>query len=483
MAINLGDRLRQVISGAVPRVARDATPEGLGCSPDITATLEGLGFSPGMTATSEGPGFSPGIAPRVNATIDGRHFADVLAGEWMESRDGAVLIVDRYYAADRLHGRVRVGDVVATLEGGIEQLRVLERGWPGRDPRPYTAQLCFFDLETTGLAGGAGTQAFLVGCAVLEDGGIRVRQYLLPGFQHERAMLSLVAKWLPAQGTLVSFNGRSFDIPLIETRYLLHRLRFPFAEMPHLDMLHPSRRLWKQRPAVAGPPLDEDSCKLSVLERHLAGYHRVGDVPGFEIPSRYFRFVRLGDAHGLEAVLEHNRIDLISLALVTARAISLIARGPSAAQHPREALGLGRLFECAGAPEDAEASFAYAATLAARAGREPDVRGEALRRLALCRRRAGRMAEAASAWEELLTVSGCPRALRHEAREALAIHHEHRSRNLQTARTLVLDVLADHGGARARAAAEYRLQRIERKMAVREQGGLIAALECSDPPV
>jgi uncharacterized protein YprB with RNaseH-like and TPR domain len=457
MAINLGDRLRQVISGSVPRVAPDAT-------------LEGLGFSPGMLA-------------RDGATIDGPHVADVLAGEWVESRDGAVLVIDRHYAAHRMHGRARVGDCVETIEAGLEQLGALGRAWPGRDPRPYTTRLCFFDLETTGLAGGAGTQAFLVGCAVIEDGGIRVRQYLLPGFQHERALLALVAGWLPAQGTLVSFNGRSFDLPLIETRYLLHRLPFPFAEMPHLDMLHPARRLWKQRPTVAGPALDDDSCKLSVLERHLAGYHRVGDVPGFEIPSRYFRFVRMGDARGLEAVLEHNRIDLISLALVTARVISLMAQGPSAAQHPREALGLGRLFERAGSSDDAEASFAYAAALAARVGYEPDVRADALRRLAVCRRRAGRMTEAAAAWQELLTVSGCPMAFRREAREALAIHHEHRSRNLQTARYLVLDALAENAGARARAAAEYRLRRIERKMAVREQGGLMAALECSDPPV
>ncbi len=459
MAINLGDRLRQVMSGAVPRVAPDATPEGLGFS--------GL---------SEVEG-SPGLAARAGATIDGQHFADVLAGEWVESRDGAVLIVDRYYAADRMHGRVRVGDVVETIETGTDQLHLLGRGWPGRDPRPYTSRLCFFDLETTGLAGGAGTQAFLIGCAILDDGGLRVRQYLLPGFQHERAMLSLVAGWLPAQGTLVSFNGRSFDIPLIETRYLLHRLPFPLAEMPHLDMLHPARRLWKQRPTIAGPALDDESCKLSVLERHLAGYHRVGDVPGFEIPSRYFRFVRLGDAHGLEAVLEHNRIDLISLALVTARAISLIAHGPSAAEHPREALGLGRLFERSGASDDAEASFAYAASLAARAGREPDVRAEALRRLALCRRRAGRLAEAAAAWEELLTVPACPMVFRREACEALAIHHEHRSRDLRTARMLVLDVLAENAGARVREAAEYRLQRLERKMSVREKGGLMAALE------
>jgi hypothetical protein len=254
-------------------------------------------------------------------------------------------------------------------------------------------------------------------------------------------------------------------------------LAFPLGEMPHLDMLHPARGLWKQRPTVAGPALDDDSCKLSVLERHLAGYHRVGDVPGFEIPSRYFRFVRTGDVHGLEAVLEHNRIDLISLALVTARAITLINEGPDAAEHPREALGLGRVYERSGASENAEASFAHAAALAARVGREPDVRAEALRRLAICRRRSGRTAEAALAWQELLQVPGCPAVLRREAREALAIHHEHRSRDLQTARMLVLDVLAENSGGRIREAAAYRLQRLERKIAVRQPGGLMAALE------
>ena len=451
MAINLGDRLRQVISGhAVTRPAMDEEVPA-----DVGRRLQGR-----LADTN---------------AVHGSRIAEILAGEWIESREGAVLVVDRYYGADRCHGRVRIGAIVETLEGGLEALHVLGRCWPGRDPRPYTSKLCFFDLETTGLAGGAGTQAFLVGCGVLEDGGMRVRQFLLPGFQHERALLGMVAEWTRQQGTLVTFNGRTFDVPLIETRYLLHRLSFPLGDMPHLDMLHPARRLWKLRPTIAGPALDDDSCKLSVLERHLAGHHRLGDVPGFEIPSRYFRFVRMGDAHGLEAVLEHNRIDLISLALVTARTISLIAGGPAATAHPRETLGLGRVYERAGAVENAEAAYAHAAALATRVGREPDVRADALRRLALCRRRAGRMAEAAAAWQELLTVPGCPAVYRREAREALAIHHEHRSRDLDTARTFVLDVLADGAGARGREAAEYRLQRIERKIAVRANGNLFTS--------
>ena len=461
MAINLGDRLRQVISGAVPRVDRTGAltetggPEAEGFDPES----EGPGFSP--ATHTEGPGFSRGIN---TSGINGHRLADILAGQWIESHDGAVLVVDRFYTSDRLHGRVRIGDIVDTLESGLDALQMLGRAWPGRDPRPYTTKLCFFDLETTGLAGGAGTQAFLVGTAVIEDGGLRVRQFLLPGFQHERALLAMLAEHSASTETLVTFNGRTFDVPLIETRYLLHRLTFPLGDMPHLDMLHPARGLWKQRPTIAGPALDDESCKLSVLERHLAGYHRIGDVPGFEIPSRYFRFVRTGDAHGLEAVMEHNRIDLISLALVTARAIALITEGPHAAQHPREALGLGRLYERSGAADNAETSFVHAARLAARAGREPEVRAEALRRIAICRRRAGRMAEAAAAWQELATLPACPALLRREAREALAIHHEHRSRDLHTARRFVMDVLAEGAGSRNRESAEYRLRRIERKL-------------------
>lgn len=450
MAINLGNRLRQVISGAVPRVESDG--EGLGA---VTP--------PPLEAQA-----SVAVLRQRSEEV-GPHLADVLAGQWIDGRDGAVLVIDRYYAADRRHGRTLIGDIVETLEEGDDALQMLGRAWPGRDPRPYSTRLCFFDLETTGLAGGAGTQAFLVGTAVIEDGGIRVRQFLLPGFQHERALLAMVAEWSANTGTLVTFNGRSFDVPLIETRYLLHRLSFPLGELPHLDMLHPARSLWKQRPTIAGPALDDESCKLSVLERHLAGYHRVGDVPGFEIPSRYFRFVRTGDAHGLEAVLEHNRIDLISLALVTARAIKLITQGPRAAQHPREALGLGRLYERSGAADNAESAFMQAASLAACVGREPDVRGEALRRLALCRRRAGRLADAAAAWQEIVSLPGCPSMLRREAREALAIHHEHRSRDLDTARSLVLEVLTEGACTRTRESAEYRLRRIERKLSVREQ--------------
>jgi tetratricopeptide (TPR) repeat protein len=324
------------------------------------------------------------------------------------------------------------------------------------------------DLETTGLAGGAGTQAFLVGCACLDRDGFSVRQFLLPGYEHERALLAEVSAWAAERGAIVTFNGRSFDVPLIETRYLFHRQPFPLEGRAHVDMLHPARRLWRARGEWEGS--SEASCSLGTLEKLLAGVHRVGDVPGFEIPSRYFRFVRDGDARPLEAVLEHNRLDLVSLALVMARALTLVERGPSAAQSAYECLGLARVYDRAGRHDEAEASYLQAVDRLGRVGRDPETLADALRRLAWCRRRTGRWRDAAEAWQRLADLPRCPAPLRHEAREALAIYHEHRARNLDVAHAHARQLITGPANARQQEAAEHRLRRIERKLARKTRG-------------
>jgi uncharacterized protein YprB with RNaseH-like and TPR domain len=405
----------------------------------------------------------------------------VLGGAVLDRADGAVIIVDREYRANDLHGRARIGDLIDTLHDGQDALATMARAWPsaagvGGSKNPT---LLFLDLETTGLFGGAGTQAFLVGCAAIDGDSIRVRQFLMPGFEHERAVLGELAAWGAAHGALVTYNGRTFDVPLIETRFMFHRMPFPLDAMPHLDALHAARRLWRGRPNTAGPDPDESSCSLSVLEKHLTGLHRVGDVPGYEIPSRYFQFVRDGDARPLEAVLEHNRLDLISTAAVLGRALTLVSRGPVESSNPHECFGLARLYERAGVPDNAEAALLRSIDLARRIGTEPEVYGEALRRLAWLRRRGRRVHEAAEAWRELAALPRCAAALRREAKEALAIYHEHRSRDLGTARSLIMDVLSDDPIGRRKAAAEHRLQRLDRKLASRAPGGLLSVLEDS----
>ena len=164
--------------------------------------------------------------------------------------------------------------------------------------------------------------------------------------------------------------------------------------------------------------------RLSSLETSLLGHEREGDVPGFEIPARYFRYVHTGDARPLGAVLEHNRLDLLSLALLTARAAQMLDEGVTSATTAREALGIGRLYERAGMTSDALACFARAADMG------PGVCPDALYAHAVLLRRLRRYEAAASAWQRLLDLDDCPSRLEREAAEALAVHYEHRLRSL-----------------------------------------------------
>jgi len=479
---SLTDRLRGIVGGAVPRLSPELLP----------STEESSGAGPERPVASVAGLREPAMA----------RAADVLGGSVCAGASGAIILVDRHYGATDRHGRAAIGDITDTLLDLHDARALLARAWPtsasaranseradasvseptlhrashsrreplatpdrsripDRGSRPDS--LWFLDLETTGLAGGAGTQAFLVGCACISREGVGVRQFLLPGYEHERALLAEVGTWAAERGAIVTFNGKSFDVPLIETRYLFHRVPFPLEGVPHVDMLHPARRLWRARGTLDGS--GEASCSLGTLERLLAGVHRVGDVPGFEIPSRYFQFVRDGDARPLEAVLEHNRLDLVSLALVMARALTLVDRGPGATRDAYECLGLARLYDRAGQAEEAEAAYARAIELLGRVGRDPDATGEALRRLAHCRRRAGRLREAAAAWQELADLPRCPAALRREAREALAIFHEHRAHDLAAARAHAERLLVEQPVGRRRDEAAHRLRRIERKLA------------------
>ena len=182
-------------------------------------------------------------------------------------------------------------------------------------------------------------------------------------------------------------------------------------------------------------------------------------MPGFEIPSRYFHYVRSGDARSLEGVLEHNRLDIISLAMFTARASQLLDDGPAEALTAREALGMGRLYERAGMTNEALEAFARAA----QAPCPDDIgRAEALRAHATLCRRLRRYEAAASSWRRILEVRACSAAIAREATEALAVHHEHRERDLNAAKTFALRSL--QATAARQQAVQYRLARLDRKM-------------------
>jgi uncharacterized protein YprB with RNaseH-like and TPR domain len=383
--------------------------------------------------------------------------AEVLDGEWHERSGQRYLVVDRMYVPGYRHGSMALADGLPPSDGMWPRLSLLANGSCG-------SRLLFIDLETTGIAGGAGTYAFLVGCGWFAGGTFRIRQFFLSSFTAERALLEAVGELGADAGTVVTYNGKSFDVPLIETRFALHRLTSPFGEMPHIDMLHPARRMWRH--VQKDVPYNDQqhapsSCRLSTLEQQLCGYVRDGDVAGFEIPARYFRYVHAGDPRPLAAVLEHNRLDLLSLALVTARAAQLLEDGPTAARTAREALGMGRLYERGGMMAEAKSSFARAIEFG---DADEDLRAEALRAYAMVARRLRQYDDAADAWRRVLGLTECPRPIEREASEALAVHHEHRRRDFVSARDFTLRLLDVDENVTRRQAAEYRLARLDRKL-------------------
>jgi len=385
-------------------------------------------------------------APAVRATEG--DLETLLEGRWY----GHCFIVERQMAASKKYGRDTIGSLAARLDASAGDASLVCGGSDARPP------FVFFDLETTGLSGGAGTQAFLVGCAWFEpDGSLTTRQYLLARYSDERAMLTAVAEDLGRAGALVSFNGKSFDAPVLETRYLFHRIEWTPSQRAHIDVLHPARRFWK-----------EDDCSLVVLEQQVLGAWRDGDVSGYEIPARYFQFVRSGDARPLVEVLEHNRLDLVSLAGLTARLLEIVRGGPDYAENAREALALGHIYSRSRADARAIEAYERAVTLAAtsRSRHASFLTTDALHALALAYRRARRFDEAARCWSALVE-SGCPSGVEREAIEALAIHHEHRRRDLESAKLFAernLDVSRRQHRETVKTAARRRLDRIERKL-------------------
>lgn len=399
----------------------------------------------------------PGGSPTPDPACAARTLGGVL-----DVRDAGQrsIVVDRAYSADSVHGRWTIGAAAREVRHRSSELATLARVWPDR--RGFRGSEVsgfsgcppvFVDIETTGLSGGAGVHAFLVGCASFDGEVLRTRQIFLPGFGDEHRLLGAIAELLDGSDVIVSFNGRTFDVPVMEMRYLFHRRESPFAELRHVDLLPPARRLWRGRDGDRG-------CSLQALEGAVLGFRRVGDVAGFEIPGRYFHYIRTGDAAVLEVVFEHNRLDLVSLAVLTAAVIRLVGGAEEEAGDARECLEVGRLLERAACPVRAAACFRRAAELAGTP--ETPLKAEALLALGHRLRRDRQYADAARAFEAALAVPSCPPDLARQALHALAVHHEHRSKDLERARAFTLRGL-EH--PRARQAMAERLARLDRKLA------------------
>ena len=365
----------------------------------------------------------------------------VVGGEVVDTGAGSLLIVRHEYPLAHRHGRIALDGLARLPMELLGRLARLE------GPAPDPARLLFLDTETTGLAGGTGTYAFLVGAGWREDDRFVVAQYFMRDLDEEPALIAALAPLLERAAGLVTFNGGGFDVPLLETRFVLARRRWP-GLLPHLDLLRPARRVWTAC---------YDDCRLATLERAVLGLERESDVPGGLIPSLYFDWLRLRRASPLARVFAHNRDDVLSLAALLSWFRHALDGAPTLSAG--EWAGLGRLWE----DVDLDQALRCYRT-ALDAGLEGE-HGLVVRlRLAWWEKRAARWDAACALWETAARQAAFdPRPW-----EELAKFHEHRRRDFATAHSVVSAAL---GLARASGVADrildafgHRLGRIERRL-------------------
>jgi len=271
---------------------------------------------------------------------------DWLHGEEVATAHGVHYETERLYERHRRHGSVGIVDLQDLSHDLLDPVSNGQiRGVP---PERW----CFLDTETTGLAGGSGTYAFLVGVGRITPQGFRVRQFFMRDFGEEASQLSALTEHLKQFEVLITYNGRTYDQPLLETRYRMVRQRQPFSSLEHLDLLHGARRLWNLR---------FDSCRLVELENQILGVERQGDLPGELIPYVYFEYVRRHEIFRLLPVFHHNAIDILSLACLTA-IVPRAFHAPDKAEftHVAEMVGLARWWRQAEQHENALALFRQA---------------------------------------------------------------------------------------------------------------------------
>jgi hypothetical protein len=366
----------------------------------------------------------------------------VLPGEEIRTPFGMVLVTSgRIYHGD-FHGNRRVCEVAMPMD----RIGVLA-GRSGFSPFCGEDAL-FLDTETTGLSGGTGTFPFLVGLGWFEGGDFVVQQIFARDFDEEAALLACLSDIARRKKFLVTFNGRAFDLSLLTTRYIMNRLENPLAELPHLDLLFPSRRLLGHR---------LENSRLGTLERMILGVRREYDIPSSEIPQRYFNWLRSGDAGLMADVLAHNRMDVVSMAVLVGHLCDLFGADPGEGVDGADLLALARLCLDRGEKPVAEKLLcdlvsAGSASLGKEAGIE----------LSLLYKRSERWDEAVGIWKRMAESDPG----NHFAAVELAKWFEHKAKEYDRAAALVLNALEHLPETEAvwREELLYRLARLQRKM-------------------
>ncbi len=368
--------------------------------------------------------------------------------EEVETAHGRHFETEKLYERHRRHGSIGITDLEHLAHDLLDPIS------NGQIQKVPPAKWCFLDTETTGLAGGSGTYAFLIGIGRITAQGFRVRQFFMREFGEEASQLSAVFEHLKEFEVVITYNGRTFDQPLLETRFRMVRQRSPFSALEHLDLLHGARRLWKLR---------FDSCRLVDLENQILGVERQGDLPGELIPYVYFEYLRTHEILRLVPIFHHNAVDILTLACLTA-IVPHAFQPPELAQlsHGAEMVGLARWWRQADQHENALALFRQAIDK----GLPDDLLFRTMWDMAALEKKVGREHVALPIFTELSASRNPWRAL---AFAELAKYYEHRERNYAMALEMTLSAL----GIEESQALRNRVARLEKRLSKPKSGKLL----------
>jgi len=367
---------------------------------------------------------------------------EVISGKFIPTPFGESFIRENYFPRDYRCGEVELFQIFQSSAKTISSL--------ARDDRLKEIDInktIFLDTETTGLAGGAGTYIFLVGVGYFEGDQFCVRQYFMRDYNEERALLSALNDLLANFKAVVTYNGKTFDLPLMESRYIMSGMKMSLKDPYHFDLLYPARRLWKRR---------LESCSLSTVEREILKVIRDDDVPGHLIPEIYFRYLRTKDARAIKQVFEHNLQDILSLVALVSRMCFLVEDPLNNTEYGMDIFSIGKMFD--EEKKYGQSTHYYTEALKHNLAEEEVL--EILRSSSFAFKRQEKWEEAEKIWKEIIERS---LEFIYYPYEELAKYYEHYLKDYQKAETVVEEALNIEENIFLREKLQYRLNRIKRK--------------------
>jgi len=345
----------------------------------------------------------------------------LLPGSIVGEEHCSFFLLRKRYPLDTAIGDVPLGDALESCGKEIA-LSACDDTLLTFDPR----KTCFMDTETTGLAGGAGTVPFLVGMGFFQADEFVLEQCFMRDYDDEEAMLEYLAEKLAAFSVVVSYNGKSFDLPLMRSRFVQHRMKFPLDAVSHYDLVHAARRVWKKR---------LNNCALNNIEKEVLGLQRHGDVPGYLIPHLWMEYLETRDARPLEPVFYHHEMDILSLAALTGYLSKrLAADNDISFHHAEDRLAVVKLYV---KNKDYESAAREARQFLEISRVKDDLRRECLALLAQSCKRIGLFEEMEQVWATM--HDEFPEDA--QAASELAKYKEHQAGNIQDAITICRETL------------------------------------------